>query len=44
MSAWLVDLGTIEYGEAWRLQKSLVERRAINDAKTVMLLLPPRSV
>jgi len=39
MSAWLVDLGTIEYGEAWRLQKSLVERRAADEIPDTLLLM-----
>jgi len=39
MTAWLVDLGTIEYGEAWRLQKSLVERRAADEIPDTLLLL-----
>jgi lipoate-protein ligase B len=39
MTAWLVDLGTIEYGEAWRLQKSLVERRAADEIPDTLLLM-----
>jgi len=39
MTAWLVDLGTIEYGEAWRLQKSLVERRASDEIPDTLLLM-----
>ncbi len=39
MTAWLIDLGTIEYGEAWHLQKSLVERRAAEEIPDTLLLL-----
>jgi len=39
MTAWLLDLGTIEYGEAWQFQKSLVERRAANEIPDTLLLL-----
>jgi lipoyl(octanoyl) transferase len=39
MTAWLVDLGTIEYGEAWQLQRSLVERRAADAIPDTLLLL-----
>jgi lipoate-protein ligase B len=39
MTAWLVDLGTVEYGEAWHLQKSLVERRAAEEIPDTLLLL-----
>jgi lipoyl(octanoyl) transferase len=39
MTAWLADLGTVEYGEAWRLQRSLVERRAADAIPDTLLLL-----
>ena len=39
MTAWRVDLGTIEYGEAWALQKSLVERRAADEIPDTLLLM-----
>ena len=38
MTAWLVDLGTMEYGETWRLQKTLVERRAVDEIPDTLLL------
>jgi lipoate-protein ligase B len=39
MTAWLVDLGVVEYGEAWRLQKSLLERRAAEEIPDILLLM-----
>jgi len=39
MIAWLVDLGVVEYGEAWRLQKSLIERRTSEEIPDTLLLL-----
>ncbi len=39
MTAWLADLGTIEYGKAWELQKSLVDRRAAEEIPDTLLLL-----
>ena len=39
MTAWLVDLGTVEYKEAWDLQRALVERRAADAIPDVLLLL-----
>jgi len=39
MTAWLVDLGTLEYSEAWSLQKSLVERRAADEIPDTLLLM-----
>ena len=39
MTAWLVDLGMIEYGEAWELQRSLVGRRVADEIPDTLLLL-----
>ena len=39
MTAWLVDLGTIDYGEAWDLQKTLVRRRAADEIPDALLLM-----
>ena len=39
MTAWRVDLGTIEYGAAWELQKSLVEQRAADEIPDTLLLM-----
>jgi len=39
MTAWLVDLGTMEYGEAWALQRDLVERRARDAIPDTLLLV-----
>jgi lipoate-protein ligase B len=39
MTAWLVDLGTVEYKEAWDLQRALVERRAADAIPDTLLLL-----
>ena len=39
MTAWLVDIGSIEYGEAWNLQKTLVQRRAADAIPDSLLLL-----
>ena len=37
--AYVVDLGLVDYGEAWALQKRLVERRAVGEIPDVLLLL-----
>ena len=39
MTAWLADLGTVEYREAWDLQRVLVERRAADAIPDTLLLL-----
>ncbi|HLA47076.1 MAG TPA: lipoyl(octanoyl) transferase LipB [Thermoplasmata archaeon] len=39
MTAWLVDLGIVPYGEAWTLQRSLVELRAGDLIPDTVLLL-----
>ncbi len=39
MTAWLADLGTMEYREAWDLQRALVERRAADAIPDTLLLL-----
>ncbi|OGS50139.1 MAG: lipoyl(octanoyl) transferase [Euryarchaeota archaeon RBG_16_68_12] len=39
MTAWFVDLGTVEYREAWDLQRALVERRAADAIPDTLLLL-----
>ena len=39
MTAWLVDLGRIEYGEAWDLQRALVARRAADEIPDTLLFL-----
>jgi len=39
MTAWRVDLGTIEYGAAWDLQKSLVARRGADEIPDTLLLM-----
>ncbi len=39
MTAWLADLGTMEYGKAWELQRALVERRAADAIPDTLLLL-----
>ena len=39
MTAWLADLGTVEYREAWDLQRVLVERRAADAIPDTVLLL-----
>jgi len=36
---WLVDLGTMEYGKAWELQKALVQRRISGEIPDVLLLV-----
>jgi lipoate-protein ligase B len=36
---WLVDLGTMEYGTAWELQKALVQRRISGEIPDVLLLV-----
>ena len=36
---WLVDLGTMEYGKAWNLQKALVQRRISGEIPDVLLLV-----
>jgi len=36
---WLVDLGTMEYGRAWELQKALVQRRISGEIPDVLLLV-----
>jgi lipoate-protein ligase B len=37
--AWRVDLGRLEYGAAWALQKALVERRIAQEIPDALLLL-----
>ncbi|HYB45193.1 MAG TPA: lipoyl(octanoyl) transferase LipB [Nitrososphaerales archaeon] len=39
MSGALIDLGTVEYGAAWQLQKDLVARRAADQTPNTLLLL-----
>ncbi|MDV3278511.1 MAG: lipoyl(octanoyl) transferase LipB [Nitrososphaerales archaeon] len=39
MTASLLDLGTVEYGKAWELQKVLVERRARDEVPDTLILL-----
>ncbi len=39
MTAWLVDLGTMEFKEAWDLQHELVARRAGDEIPDTLLLL-----
>jgi len=39
MTAWLVDLGTVQYGVAWDLQRALVDRRAADAIPDTLLLL-----
>ncbi len=39
MTAWLADLGIVEYKEAWDLQRALVERRAADAIPDTLLLL-----
>lgn len=39
MSGALIDLGVIEYGAAWELQKDLVARRAADQIPNTLLLL-----
>ncbi len=39
MTAWLADLGTVEYKEAWDLQRTLVARRAAGAIPDTLLLL-----
>jgi len=39
MTGVIVDLGTIEYGKAWELQKELVARRATDQIPDTLLLL-----
>ncbi len=39
MTAWLVDLGIVEYKEAWDLQRALVSRRASDKIPDTLLLL-----
>ena len=36
---WLVDLGTMEYGKAWELQKALVRRRISGEIPDALLLV-----
>jgi len=36
---WLVDLGTMDYGKAWELQKALVQRRISSGIPDVLLLV-----
>ena len=44
MSGSLVDLGVVEYGAAWRLQKELVARRADDLIPDTLLLLEHQHV
>jgi len=39
MTGVLIDLGTIEYGKAWELQKELVARRASDQIPDTLLIL-----
>ena len=39
MTAWRVDLGTVEYKEAWDLQRELVARRTADAIPDTLLLL-----
>jgi lipoate-protein ligase B len=39
MTASLLDLGMVEYGEAWNLQKALAERRVRDEIPDTLLLL-----
>jgi len=39
MTAWRVDLGTVEYQEAWDLQRELVARRTADAIPDTLLLL-----
>ena len=39
MTAWRVDLGTVEYQEAWDLQRELVARRTTDAIPDTLLLL-----
>lgn len=39
MTASLLDLGTVEYGKAWELQKDLAEKRARDEVPDTLILL-----
>ncbi len=38
-NAWLLDLGRMEYGKAWAIQKSLAERRAAEEISDGLILV-----
>lgn len=39
MTASLLDMGTVEYGKAWELQKDLAEKRARDEIPDTLILL-----